>query len=68
MELQLIPIANTTLAFIPVFAVMSRRGVVAGTAVYANVRMLVQLVAVGIARWSRRVRVGFDTGSVTQQA
>ncbi|MDE0061922.1 MAG: ABC transporter permease [Gammaproteobacteria bacterium] len=50
MELQLIPIANLSLAFIPVvavIAVMSRWGVGAGKALYANARMLVQLVAIG---------------------
>ena len=50
MELQLIPIANLALAFIPVFAViavMFRWGVGSGTALYANARMLIQLVAIG---------------------
>ena len=50
MELQLIPIANLALAFIPVLAVvavMHRWGVGAGKAVYANARMLLQLVAIG---------------------
>ena len=50
MELQFIPIANLALAFIPVLAViaiMSRWGVGAGKALYANARMLIQLVAIG---------------------
>ena len=50
MELQLIPIAKLALAFIPVFAViavMSCWCVGAGKALYANARMLVQLVAIG---------------------
>ena len=50
MALQLIPIANLALAFVPVLAVlavMHRWGVGAGKGLYANVRMLVQLVAIG---------------------
>ena len=50
MELQLIPVAKLALAFIPVFAViaiMSCWCVGAGKALYANARMLVQLVAIG---------------------
>ena len=50
MELQLIPIANLALAFIPVLAViavMHHWGVGAGKAVYANARMLIQLVVIG---------------------
>ncbi len=50
MDLELIPIANLALAFIPVFAVilvMHRWGVGAGKGLYANARMLVQLVLIG---------------------
>lgn len=50
MGLELIPIANLALAFIPVFAVvavMHRWRVGAGKGVYANARMLVQLVVIG---------------------
>ena len=50
MELQLIPIANLSLAFIPVLAVvaiMYRWGLGAIKALYANARMLVQLVVIG---------------------
>lgn len=50
MELQLIPIVGLVLAFIPVFAViaiMYRWGLGAGKALYANARMLVQLVVIG---------------------
>ena len=50
MDLDLIPIANLALAFVPVLAVvavMHRWGVGAGKGVYANARMLVQLVAIG---------------------
>ena len=50
MELQLIPTANLALAFIlvlAVIAIMSRWGVGAGKALYANARMLIQLVAIG---------------------
>ena len=50
MGLDLIPIANLALAFIPVLAVvavMHRWRVGAGKALYANARMLVQLVVIG---------------------
>ena len=50
MDLELIPIANLALAFVPglaVVAVMHRWGVGPGKGVYANTRMLVQLVAIG---------------------
>lgn len=50
MGLELIPYANLALAFIPVFAVvavMHRWRVGAGKGVYANARMLVQLVVIG---------------------
>ena len=50
MGLELIAIANLALAFIPVFAVvavMHRWRVGAGKGLYANARMLVQLVVIG---------------------
>ena len=50
MGLELIPIANLALAFIPVLAVvavMHRWRVGAGKGLYANARMLVQLVVIG---------------------
>ncbi len=50
MGLELIPIANLALSFIPVFAVvavMHRWRVGAGKGLYANARMLVQLVVIG---------------------
>ena len=50
MGLDLIPIANLALAFLPglaVVAIMYRWGVGAGKGLYANARMLVQLVVIG---------------------
>ena len=50
MGLDLIPIANLAFAFLPglaVVAIMYRWGVGAGKGLYANARMLVQLVVIG---------------------